>query len=355
MVGCNQKVAIVTITNDGYNYGNRLQNYALQKVLEQLGYRAETLNRPIRGNQRNFWNNRKSFIHWLIRYRTTIQHLKSVNFFFWNTRYIHWSRIVASDENLNSLVNQYDFFVAGSDQIWNPKFKWGLDPYMYLQFVPSNKRIAYAASIGIESYEDISQLNLQKCFWQNWRAISVRENVGSGIVEKCIESDVPVLVDPVLLLPAGYWRKFVRHIRTPKRFILVYILGKQPDDYRHYIHELSVARGCQVIDMMKDIKYAASTPSKFVALLDKADYIVTDSFHAFVFSTLFHKEFTFLNRVGLGINMNSRISTLMDKLQMDNHEWDTIAEFKDVDWERVDEVLKQERDMAYAFLKNHLQ
>lgn len=351
----NQSVAIVTITNDGYNYGNRLQNYALQKVLEQLGYRAETLNRPIRGNQRNIWDNRKSFIHWLFRYRTTILHLKSVNFYFWNTRYIRWSRILATDENLDSLVNQYDFFVAGSDQIWNPKFRWGLDPYMYLQFAPPNKRIAYAASIGIESYEDTSQQNTQKCFWQNWKAISARESAGSRIIEKCVETNVPVLVDPVLLLPAGYWREFVRHIRIPKRFILVYILGGQPDNYQSYIHELSVAMECQVVDMMKDITYATSNPSRFVALLDNADYVVTDSYHAFAFSVLFHKEFTFLNRVGLGINMNSRISTLIHKLKMDNCEWNTITEFKNINWDRVDEVLKQERDVAYAFLRNNLQ
>ena len=349
-----KRVAIVTITNDGYNYGNRLQNYALQKVLEQLGYHVETLNRPIKGNQRNLWDNRKSFFHTLIRFRTTILHLKSVSFYFWNTRYIHWSRILATDENLNSFVDRYDFFVAGSDQIWNPKFRWGLDPYMYLQFVPSNKRIAYAASIGIESYDDNSQLIAQKCFWQNWKAISARESSGSGIIGKCIETDVPVLLDPTLILTASYWRKFVKHIRTPKQYILVYILGNQTDEYQNYIHELSVARGCQVIDMMKDIKYAISNPSQFVALLDNADYVVTDSFHAFVFSTLFHKEFTFLNRIGLGINMNSRISTLIHKLNMENCEWDTITEFKNIDWDRVDAALKQEREIAYAFLRKNL-
>ena len=36
-----KKVAIITIISE--NYGNRLQNYALQRTIEKLGYKAETI------------------------------------------------------------------------------------------------------------------------------------------------------------------------------------------------------------------------------------------------------------------------------------------------------------------------
>ena len=128
------KIGIVTITNDGYNFGNRLQNYALQTILERMGYDVETLNRPIRGNQRLWGKRKKMVLHYFLPYRRKIVHLKAGNFYFWNRRYIKWSNRVATDDILPLLGKQYDYLIAGSDQIWNPKFIWGEDPYMFLQF-----------------------------------------------------------------------------------------------------------------------------------------------------------------------------------------------------------------------------
>lgn len=348
-----KKIGIVTITNDGYNFGNRLQNYALQTVLKKMGFDVETLNRPIRGNQRLWWRDIKMVLHYLIPYRRKIEHLKAKRFFCWNTRYIKWSKLVATNNALPSIAKEYDYFVAGSDQIWNPKFIWGKDPYMFLQFAKPEQRIAYAPSIGIDSIDknDVSQYSQ---WWKEWRALSSREFEGAKIIGDLIDNDVPTLVDPTLLLTSEEWSKLTRDIQTPQKYIVVYMLGEVTKEYRDYLDRIASEKQCEIIDVMNDIRYAGCNPSKFVALIQHADRVVADSYHAMVFAMIFHKPFTFVDRKGWGMNMNSRVKTLIDIFHISNSELLQISEF-DIDWESFENLLGKEREKSIDYLKNVLQ
>ena len=347
-----KKIGIVTITNDGYNFGNRLQNYALQTVLGRMGYNVETLNRPIRENQRLWWKRKKMVLHYFLPFRRQISHIKAGNFYFWNRRYIKWSNFVATDDVLPSISNQYDYFVAGSDQIWNPKFVWGEDPYMFLQFARPEQRIAYAPSIGLDEIpqESIPQY---KESWNAWKALSCREYAGAKIISKVINKDVPTLIDPTLLLSSDDWRKLTKGIKTPKRYIFVYMLGDITGEYKTYIDKLSHENQCEVVDVMNDIRYAGCDPSKFVALIQHAERVIADSYHAMVFAMLFHRPFTFIDRVGWGMNMNSRVQTLIDKFGISVKRLDAITELP-IDWNVFEQRLEQERSNAMLYLKNAL-
>lgn len=347
-----KKIGIVTITNDGYNFGNRLQNYALQTVLERMGYNVETLNRPIRENQRLWRKRKKMVLHYFLPFRRQISHIKAGNFYFWNKRYIKWSDIVATDEALPSLVNQYDYFVAGSDQIWNPKFIWGEDPYMFLQFAKPEQRVAYAPSIGLD---EISQENIPQYedWWHDWKALSCREYTGANIISKVINKEVPTLIDPTLLLSRDDWGKLTKGIKTPKKYIFVYMLGEITGEYKEHIDKLSRENQCEVVDVMNDIRYAGCDPSKFVALIQHAERVIADSYHAMVFALLFHRPFTFIDRVGWGMNMNSRVQTLLDKFGIPIKRLDAITELP-IDWNVFEQRLEQERSNAMLYLKNAL-
>ena len=135
-----------------------------------MGYDVKTLNRPIHGNQRNLLKRWKKVLHSFLPFRQQIGHIKARNFFFWNLRHIHWAKLVATDKNLPKLAKQFDYFVAGSDQIWNPGFFWGNDPYFFLQFARPEQRIAYAPSIGIELQEPYK---IQ--FKEMWQKMLVRK------------------------------------------------------------------------------------------------------------------------------------------------------------------------------------
>lgn len=350
-----KKIGIVTITNDGYNFGNRLQNYALQTVLERMGYEVETLNRPIRENQRDWWRNIKMVLHYLIPLRRQIVHIKAKKFFFWNKRYIHWSKLVATDDNLPLLAKQYDYFVAGSDQIWNPKLDWGISPYMFLQFAPPKKRVAYAPSIGLDDEFQEPYRSLFKTMWQDWKALSCREQSGAQIMCGLLNNqNIPCLIDPTLLLSYKDWEKIIRYCRTPRKYIFLYMLGELTGEYKKYVDELVQRTGFSVVDVMNDIRYAGSNPSRFAALIKNADWVVSDSYHAYVFSTIFHRPFTFIDRVGWGMNMNSRMKTLVNKLYVTIYEWKKITEIVPSDWQIVEDAILKEQMLAMTFLKNAL-
>ena len=348
-----KKIGIVTITNDGYNFGNRLQNYALQTVLERIGFDVETLNRPIRENQRLWWKKKKLVLHYFLPYHRRIEHLKAGNFYFWNKRYIKWSDIVVTDDVLPSLADKYDFFVAGSDPIWNPKFVWGNDPYMFLQFAKPQQRIAYAPSIGLDDVEEKFISNYKE-WWDGWKSMSCRETSGSQIISQIIGKDVPTLLDPTLLLSPDDWGHLTEKIKVPNKYIVVYTLGQQTKEYTNYIQYVVSETGCQVVDVMNDIRYAGCNPGEFVALIRHAERVIADSYHALVFAMLFHRPFTFIDRVGWGMDMNSRVKTLFEKFDIPVQHLDAITEL-DIDWNVFEKKLYLERTAASDYLKNALQ
>lgn len=347
------KIGIVTITNDGYNFGNRLQNYALQTILERMGYDVETLNRPIRGNQRLWWKRKKMVLHYFLPYRRKIVHLKAGNFYFWNRRYIKWSNRVATDDILPLLGKQYDYLIAGSDQIWNPKFIWGEDPYMFLQFAKPEQRIAYSPSIGLD---EIPQENITQYedWWRDWNALSCREYTGANIISRVINKKVPTLIDPTLLLSSNDWGKLTKGIKTPKKYIFVYMLGEITGEYKEYIDKLAHENQCEVVDVMNDIRYAGGNPSVFVALIQNAERVIADSYHAMVFAMLFHLPFTFIDRVGWGMNMNSRVETLMRIFDIHINKLEAITEMQ-IDWDVFERKLETERQKAIEYLSVALQ
>ena len=352
-MGNKKRIGIVTITNDGYNFGNRLQNYALQTFLQGMGFDVETLNRPIRENQRLWWRNKKKVLHYLLPYHRNIEHIKAGNFYFWNKRHIKWSDIVVTDDVLPSLADNYDFFIAGSDQIWNPKFLWGKDPYMFLQFAKPQQRVAYAPSIGLDAIEE-ELIPQYKVWWASWKALSCRENAGAEIISKTIDKQIPTLVDPTMLLTSEDWIGLTKTIRTPKKYIVVYMLGDITGEYKQYLDKVVLESQCEIIDVMHDIRYAGCNPSNFVALIQHAEKVVADSYHALVFALLFHRPFTFIDRVGWGMNMNSRVETLMKTIEIQIHKLDAITELP-IDWEMFERNVEIERKKAIDYLRTALQ
>lgn len=348
-----KKIGIVTITNDGYNFGNRLQNYALQTALQKMGYEVETLNRPIRGNQKSWRYVVKMFVRFFLPYHRTIRHIKAWNFYFWNRKYVKWSNSVVTDAVLSSIADQYDYFIAGSDQIWNPKFIWGKDPYMFLQFAKPEQRVAYAPSIGLDEIEEEFIPQYQE-WWKEWKALSCRERKGAEIIKKTIGKDIPTQIDPTLLLTQQEWSKLTCGIKTPKKFIAVYMLGDITGEYREYLDTISRETNCEIVDMMNDIRYAGCNPSEFIALIQHAERVVADSYHALVFSMLFHRPFTFIDRVGWGMNMNSRVETMMQTFEIPVRKLDPITELP-IDWEAFERNVEIERRKAIDYLRTALQ
>lgn len=257
---------IVTYTiSDHLNYGNRLQNYALNHFLKYYFIDCEVytiwrknlyqlLNRKymslsnIRRYIFNRHNCRKNFDKNLFLYDV----IKEYNIEKFNQKNIN---------RIFNLDNNYDYFIAGSDQIWNPNY---VDlKNAFLPFADRNKRIAYAASFGVSKIPD-DKIEIVKKGLEGMNYISVREHAGANIVKELIGRTVPVLVDPTMLLTADEWKKLAERPvwYRDEKFILVYFLSKLPDKIKSDIQHLAERYKLKIVDLMdkENIDYFCSPP-----------------------------------------------------------------------------------------------
>lgn len=341
------KIAIITIT-DNTNYGNRLQNYAVEKILERHGYKAETL-----WEKDNCKKKIKDFAKSLLPLKKKwIRYKRIKNFTRKNTNV----RIISSYNNLSKYCDEYDYFVVGSDQIWN--LKWQLNRNKHLLDIPSHKIISFSASFGIATipdeyyewyYKIISHIN----------HISVREYSGEKIINETLKIDkqVEVLVDPTMLLSIKELESLAKKPKdfNRKKYILTYFLGDLSESRKREIERVAKENNCEIINIMdKKDKYYVCDPSEFLYLEKNAFLICTDSFHSSVFGFLYNRPFVIFNREEKELdNMNSRIDTLLHKFKLCDRKFNgkniTKANLNH-DYKKAFEILELEKIKANEFL-----
>lgn len=317
------KVGIVTITELD-NFGNRLQNYALQSVLEDMGAEAETLPNYIA------YRFRRSLHSKVNRYlRGFLKHdgrraevIKQLRFEKFDKKYFRFSRDYSEISFITEGAGSHcDCFVAGSDQIWNPHFCFNYD-FNFLTFAPREKRVAYAASFGVDAVPEEKKERFAE-YLKGMRAISTREYAGSDIVRSLTGNSCPVLPDPTLLLTPARWQRFEKKPRwhSAENYILVYHLGTK-ENQRNVVAQLLDAhpeyRGCGIVNIgdADNARTFSITPDEFLYLLHHARLMVTDSFHGTVFSLLFGTPIYYTKRVDHYVSMNSRVQSLFAMLDI---------------------------------------
>lgn len=362
------KIGILTITN-GENYGNRLQNYAVQNVLENLGAEAETIknitNIPVREENKV----KKMFKNIII---TAYSKMKFVNYKNFNInirrnrfnrftkKYIKQSKYIVSKDDVPLMLNkEYDFFVTGSDQVWNPNFSFNSE-IDFLTFAERRKRITFAPSFGVSVISDDVKKRYSKLLGEIDH-LSVRENAGAEIIRELTGREALVLLDPTMMLSKKEWLEIAKKPKWLKsnKYILMYALGSFDENHKEKIKKIACDNNYDIIDLL-DInnKNTYSTdPSEFIYLINNSKLMYTDSFHGVVFSILMRTPFIVSERNDNHISMNSRIDTLMSKFDMDYRRSNNIVDFNQVfnmDFEKVDEILKKEREITINYLKNAL-
>lgn len=267
------KLAIITL-NGYFNYGNRLQNYALQEYISRLfnesivntiwylKYNSSLKENMITlKNIRRYVFNRHGFKDFIDSGKYVYKIIREYNFKKFSDKYIN---SVFDYEIKPDLNNRYDYFIAGSDQIWNPNY---VDlKNAFLPFADRNKRIAYAASFGVSKIPD-DKIEIVKKGLEGMNYISVREHAGANIVKELIGRTVPVLVDPTMLLTADEWKKLAERPvwYRDEKFILVYFLSKLPDKIKSDIQHLAERYKLKIVDLMdkENIDYFCSPRVNF--------------------------------------------------------------------------------------------
>ena len=368
-----KKILLVTLQDDN-NLGNRLQNYALQRKIEEFGYTvydtyykshkvvlASTLKSKFKRLVKIFlalFGNEKWRTYFVIE-KHTDDRIRKFHVF---SESFAPNRILVDPDSLNQSLtdsmNKFDYAITGSDQVWHNWHHTQNDlPYYYLEFMPQVKRISYAASYGFSSFPEADSLlhheGLEGFLEQN---LSVREEKGATLIKESTGLKATVVPDPTILLTADEWALIERRPRykVANHFMVIYFLGNKLKSVKDKYKEIAKKYRLQIIDIRGiNPDYYLTDPSEFVWLMRRADYVATDSFHATVFSILFHKNFFVSKREQCGFeDMFDRIDGLLKTTSLEDHEFGKYQ--KPVDWDKVDIAIREQAQIGIHFLERHL-
>ena len=347
-----KKIAIVTITNSGMNFGNRLQNYALQHVLESYSADVRTIysSKSVRSSL---------FLSRVRRNAKMI--LKSCgrrrNFNLFDKKHIKKAKQIRYEHiNENIFNKKFDVFIAGSDQIWNPEFHFN-SGFEFLTFADPQKRYSYSASFGLEDIPDKHKKDYAE-WLKSMRSISVREKQGCEIVKKLTGRDAFLHIDPTMLLDAEHYAQMEEKpsAKLPEKYLLMYFLGEKKPEYTAFTEGIAKKTGLPVLELSESAGSPLYNigPQHFLYLLRHAEYICTDSFHGTIFAAIFQRRFTVFYRSDRNSPMNSRIDTLLEKLRLQVRLYSAldIEDYVgDMNYAEVDRLVADERASAHDYLR----
>lgn len=356
------KIGLVTIAH-GHNYGNRLQNYAIQKIFEKKGHTVETIRHPYYGFEKRtlFSVFLKRITHF--KYSRIVRRIWKFTRF--NQRYIRFGkRFIQSGDIDRELSNEYDAFLCGSDQVWNPGYFTEKDSY-FLSFVEGKKKIALSASFGVETIEEKEEQERIAKRLNELDAISVREKSGVDIVKQLSGRDAELVLDPTMNLTAEEWMKIERKSKGVKdKFILVYLLGHYDKEKFEEIKKKYETENLRVIFLQNEYsKLKIGTdeefsmdPSEYIWLIRNSEMVITDSFHAVIFSLLFEKNFKIVKRDTIEEDISTRIVNLIELFNIANPYYDEreVIQGADVDYEYVKNILERERKHFNSFIDKNI-
>ena len=346
-----KKAGIVTLFGE-YNFGNRLQNYAVQEVLKRYGLEVETLKYIGLNDDVPVIKNEKD--------KKRLENFKKFNELIKFSKEILYKECEVAEE----IEENYDFIIIGSDQIWNFTFDKIFSDKAVGAFAPKHKRISFSASFGV-NYIPQEESEIYEIFQKNlpeMKAISVREHAGKEIIEKITgRKDVEVLIDPTMMLEKREWEKVMKkpeNLKTDK-FIVKSFLGNTSEKIWEELKRIARENECEIIDISdKQSPYYDVGPAEFLYLEKNAKLVATDSFHSCVFSILFSTPFVVFERKDNELeSMHSRIETLLNKFKMENRIFkeEITKEILDRDYSKAYKILEKERKKVEAFLEKALQ
>lgn len=350
------RIAMMTL-NVYDNYGNMLQKYALYRTLKKFADSVEVLWSPC---TKNF------FPYELELNRHSTGNLRDAAFRSvreYKFKEFHDANIQTRFHlpYLKDLADDYDFFVVGSDQVWNPQFAF---PGRFLDFAPPKKRIAYAASIAIP----ILPKEFQNLYRQRISAmphVSLREKEGCDLVEKLTGKRPLQVLDPVFLLASNDWREIIKRPswlnqkKYERGYVMTYFLGGiMPEEVKILADKLDLP----TINMLdkNNFNHFVTGVEEFLYLISHANLICTNSFHATSFSLIFRVPFI-VYRAGMQVVLErfSRLESLLELFKLKERLTDLNLKIKvdnplKIDFTGYDEVLPLEKKKAFRFLANAL-
>lgn len=386
-----KKIGIISLYYANSNYGGVLQAFALQTAIEKNGAECVQISYDVRQPLRSLpfrllrlAGNPKSVLPALSRRLLKGQtHTKSIlpptvlsqinkreEAFCKFQGIIPHTDQVYYDGVMEHCGEEFDTLVAGSDQVWNLAF---FHPAYFLDFAkPDQKKISYAASVSMDSFTKI-QAAVVKHYLRDFSAVSVREEQAVDLLRPLSPVEPVCCLDPTLLLDASEWDEICAERIIEEKYLFCYFLGideqkcnlatelARKNDWKivtiPYLHgynekEPADFGDCRLIDI---------SPEQFLSLIKHASYVLTDSFHACVFSNIYKRRYAVFNRNRSG-EMNSRIYSFTKMMEQQERFCDTdekmtlehISSLAEIDYSHTSEEFEEMKNISLRYLEENL-
>ena len=312
-----KKAGIVTLYGN-VNYGNRLQNLAVQTILEDHGFKVESI--VFTNNHINRWKyifrlNLKGCL------KKDAEALRTLHFVRFNRKHIRIKYIYGTTQEIPPrLLSRYDYFAVGSDQVWNIRMKevMGKAWFYFLDFTEDKKKVCISPSIGVglDTIPVENQVKMRR-WLSGFRYLCCREKQGAEEIARLTGKECQWLIDPTLYVPREQWERILS-LKPSKSvpYVFLFFIDGISKELKSFIDKYAASGGFKIIDASDPSGNAYSAgPVEFVELITNAHMVFTDSFHATVFSINFHVPFYVFNRNKIR-NMTSRIESISEAFSL---------------------------------------
>lgn len=355
-----KSVSFITI-HFGANFGSVLQTIATSRILKNLNCKVTCINYiQDRWTWKAYFKVRNPFR--LIK-RILRSPIELANRYIYQSYLEKHVKLTSKiyGRNFVKKCPQSDFYITGSDQVWNSKHNQGVDPTYYFEKIDAHK-IAYASSFGQEQLSEKEYATVKQLL-SSYDYISVREGSGKRIVES-MGYHAEHLLDPTFMLNKDEWQKYMSPRKINDDYLLVYTPYNTIDKQAIFDAAYAIAKekNLKVVtfswdlykDKMADYTIRFANPGDFLSLMHYATYVITNSFHGTAFSVNLNKQFS----VFMPSAFSTRISSIIELCGLQNRiVSDTFSAEKAheiIDYTKVNEVLEAERTKSIDFLKKAL-
>lgn len=360
------------------NFGSLLQGYSLMKILQKLGAevhfidieRNEEDDKMVLNERLHFKNESEtvgvlSKIKKLDKYTINRIRIKNIS----NKQLEIFEKFRKTSLNIKQTDNEkdYDLCVIGSDEVFNCMIpsSWGFTSQLFGNVRQAEEVITYAASCGATKYTQLNpeMIKIIKNAFEHVSGFSARDMNTKEFIEQLTAEPVESHLDPVWV---GDFEEEINRtsitVELPKRYCIIYSYYNRINDQKEI---KDILQFCKEKDLepialgapqMWLKNYVAVSPFEMLKIFQKADFIITDTFHGTIFSEKFNGHFAVLYRDS---NRN-KLSDLVKKINAENHvitDFSKLDEVYKVYRERtsVQKLVKEQREISMDYLKKYIE
>lgn len=371
-----KKIGLITLYKD--NYGSILQCFSTKRFVESLNVECQVLDLESHERQIPFFKKILRKFKTLMRMIAYPSLAKLVLFKKKAPTCVSQKTLTCMDSYVTSYItpkfinfdklkspawlNEFDCFVVGSDQIW--KIENVVNSFRFLDFAPVSKRATLAVSFGTSDFPSHSK-SMAKKMLKGFDFISVREETGEKIVRKYSSARTLRLADPSFIYNADEWRSISKSTALiHRKYILAHFLNEPSNVAVQSLIWLSNKMNLDVLVLgynhivlknLKGLFFVDGGPWEYVSFIDRAEYVLTDSFHSSLFSINFNKKFFVFERMYSFSKQSCRITDLLNRFGIRNRLINNSSDLEGLYMhclpDHVHQLFEEERAMIRSYIE----